>query len=209
MKTTSNNPFNAIADEYDQWFDDNRMTFLSELNAIKQFLPIEGKGVEIGVGSGRFAMELGIEHGIDPSEKMAKIAFSRGIEVEIGVAEHLPYENESFEFALMVAVDPFVQDIGKVYSEIYRILKTGGKLIVGTLHKDGAVAKKYMKIKDSEVYKNAQFHTISETKEELTDSGFTGMETVQSLFDIHPTEIEIPIPGHDKGSFVVIKAVKK
>lgn len=209
MKTATNNPFDSIADDYDQWFDENKMTFLSELNAIKQFFPLDGKGVEVGVGSGRFAMELGIKHGVDPSESMAKIARSRGIEVQSGVAEHLPYENESFDFALMVAVDPFVRDIAKVYSEIYRILKPGGNLIVGTLHKEGAVAKKYMGMMDSEVYKHAQFHTISETKSELTNSGFTGLETVQSLFDIHPTEVETPIPGHDKGSFVAIKAIKE
>lgn len=209
MKTPDCNPFDAIALEYDQWFDDHKIIFLSELNTVKQFIPTKGIGIEIGVGSGRFAKEIGIKEGVDPSGPMAEIAKSRGIDVRIDVAESLPYENERFDFAIMVAVDPFVQDIHRVYNEIFRILKSGGKLIVGTLHKDGVVAKKYMAMTDSEVYKKARFHTIAETKQQLTQSGFSGLETYQSLFEIQPSKIETPIHGHDKGSFVALEALKE
>lgn len=81
MNNTINNPFDKITKEYDQWFDDNMNTFLSELEVVRFFLPKEGKGVEIGVGTGRFAMELGIGSGIEPSETMAMFAKQRGIEV--------------------------------------------------------------------------------------------------------------------------------
>lgn len=207
MKTK--NPFDEGVREYDQWFDDPPKTFLSELAAFRQFVPAQGKGIEIGVGTGRFANELGIKHGLEPSEKMAQFAKSRGIEVEIGVAEDLPYEDDSFDFVIMVAVDTFVQDIRKTYSEVSRILKPGGKLIVGTLHKMGAVAQKYMSMTDSEVYKNAEFHTVEETKDQLSAAGFSGLKTCQILFDMHPDQIEVPIPGYDKGSFVAIEAVKE
>jgi ubiquinone/menaquinone biosynthesis C-methylase UbiE len=208
MNKTKINPFEAISEEYDQWFDDNTFTFLSELEAVKYFIPSAGKGLEIGVGTGRFASELGIKHGIEPSESMAMLAKQRGIEVEIGNAENLPYENNSFDYAIMVAVDPFVEDIEKVYSEIFRIVKPGGKLIVGTLHKDGEVAKKYMGMADSEVYKSAQFHTVSETVQQLKSSGFSEFNNCQSLFSMHPEKIETPILGYDKGSFVAIEALK-
>ena len=153
-------------------------------------------------------MELRIKYGIEPSEPMANIAKQRGIDVIIGNAENMPYENESFDYAIMVAVDPFIENIEQVYREIFRVLKAGGKLIIGTLHKDGAVAKKYMGITDSEVYKSAQFHTISETIEQLKSGGFSAFNTCQSLFSIHPEKIETPIQGHDKGSFVAIEAIK-
>jgi len=209
MNLTATNPFNAIAKEYDQWFDDNKYTFLSELEAVKHFTPKQGHGVEIGVGTGRFAMNLGIKYGIEPSEPMANIAKQRGIDVIIGNAENMPYANESFDYAIMVAVDPFVENIELVYREIYRVLKTGGKLIIGTLHKEGAVAQKYMGMTDSEVYKSAQFHTVSETIEQLKTSGFSTFNTCQSLFSIQPEKIETPIQGHDKGSFVAIEANKE
>lgn len=208
MNTTTINPFDLIAREYDQWFDDNKFTFLSELEAVRYFTPSKGKGVEIGVGTGRFASELGIKHGIEPSQSMAVFAKQRGIEVITGNAENLPYKNKDFDFAIMVAVDPFVQDIVKVYSEIFRILKEDGSLIVGTLHLDGDVAQKYTGMTDNEVYKNAKFHTVSKTISQLETAGFLGFETCQTLFSIQPDKVEIPVPGYDKGSFVAIKAIK-
>ncbi len=208
MKSETHNPFNPIASEYDKWFDDNKNIFLSELEAVRYFLHRQGIGVEIGVGTGRFALELGIKHGVEPSEKMAEIARLKGIEVTIGVAENLEYINESFDFAIMVAVDPFVQDILKTYSEILRILRKGGKLIVGSLHKEGEVAKKYMDMKENEVYKNAKFHTIEETISQIKTSGFVGLRSCQTLIDMSKNIVEKPIPLHDKGSFVVIEALK-
>lgn len=202
------NPFDPISKEYDQWFDDNPNTFRSELEAMKYFLPKQGKGVEIGVGTGRFAVELGIKYGIEPSENMASLAKQRGIDVLIANAELLPFDKETFDFAIMVTVDPFVQDIEKVYHEIFRILKSEGKLIVGTLHKEGAIAQKYIGMSNSEVYKCAQFHSVFETIQQLKTSGFKTFKTCQSLFTMLPVVVETPIPGHDKGSFVVIKAVK-
>jgi ubiquinone/menaquinone biosynthesis C-methylase UbiE len=208
MNLTATNPFNAIAKEYDQWFDANKNTFLSELAAVKYFLPKQGKGLEIGIGTGRFAMELGIKYGIEPSVPMGNIAKQRGIDVVIGNAENMPFDNESFDYAIMVAVDPFVENIEQVYREIYRVLKTGGKLIIGTLHKEGEVAQKYMDMTDSEVYKSAQFHTVSETIEQLKSGGFSTFNTCQSLFSIQPVKIETPIQGHNKGSFVAIETYK-
>ena len=111
MNKTAINPIEAIAKEYDQWFDDNKNTFLSELEAVRFFLPKHGSGIEIGAGTGRFAMELGIKYGIEPSENMALFTKQRGSEVTIGNAENLPYEDESYDFAIMVAVDPFVKDV--------------------------------------------------------------------------------------------------
>lgn len=208
MNTTTINPFDPITREYDQWFDDNKFTFLSELDAVRYFTPAIGKGVEIGVGTGRFASELGIKHGIEPSQSMAVFAKQRGIEVITGNAENLPYKNNDFDFAIMIAVDPFVQDIVKVYNEIFRVLCEGGSLIVGTLHRDGDVAQKYMGMTDNEVYKSAKFHTITETISQLGMAGFSGFETCQTLFSIQPDKIEIPVPGYDKGSFVAINAIK-
>ena len=208
MNTLNTNPFDLIAKEYDQWFDDNKNIYLSEMEAVKYFLPKQGKGLEIGVGSGRFAMELGIKYGIEPSEPMAIMAKQRGIEVKISKAEKLPYDDKSFDYAIMVTVDPFVDDIVKVYNEIFRVLKSGGKLVVGTLHKEGEMAQRYMEMTENEVYKNAYFHTISETIKQLEISGFSGFNTCQTLFEMQPDEIEIPIPGHDKGSFVAIEALK-
>lgn len=208
MTMTKTNPFDKIAEEYDQWYVDHKFSFLSELAAIKYFVPHSGVGIEIGVGTGRFAVELGIKHGIEPSTAMAAMAKDRGIDVLISKAESIPLPGKSFDFAIMVAVDPFVDDIEQVYHEIFRILKPGGKLVVGTLHRDGAKAQKYMGMTDNEVYMNARFHTVPETIHQLEKSGFSGFQICQTLFAMHPDIVEKPISGYDRGSFIAIEAMK-
>ncbi len=39
--------------------------------SVKQFIPTGKNGLEVGVGTGRFAAELGIKNGIEPAPNMA------------------------------------------------------------------------------------------------------------------------------------------
>ena len=206
---TENNLFDKKALEYDQWFDDHYNAWQSELLAVKKFVPIGKSGLEVGVGTGRFAAELGIQKGIEPASNMAQIALSRGIDVIEGVSESLPFSDGEFDFVLMVAVDCFVDDIQKTYSEAYRVLKPGGKIIIGLLDKNGAVAQKYdAKKAPDNVYWYAEFHTSEETISMLTETGFSDFEFCQTLTLPDPKEIEQPILGYGKGSFVVIRGEK-
>ncbi len=62
--------FDEHAEEYDRWFDEHPAVFQSELEALKKVLPEKGTGLEIGVGSGRFAERLGIQYGVEPARAM-------------------------------------------------------------------------------------------------------------------------------------------
>jgi hypothetical protein len=62
-------PFDEYASQYEDWFERNKFAFESELRAIREQLPKSNNGIEIGVGSGRFAVPLGIKIGIDPSKR--------------------------------------------------------------------------------------------------------------------------------------------
>jgi diaminopimelate epimerase len=63
-------PFEKYTSQYEDWFERNKFLYESELAAIREQLPERGKGIEIGVGSGRFAAPLGIKLGIEPSHKI-------------------------------------------------------------------------------------------------------------------------------------------
>jgi len=52
--------FDRYYKKYDTWYEKNKFAYLSELGAIKKVLPKVGKGLEIGVGTGRFAAPLNI-----------------------------------------------------------------------------------------------------------------------------------------------------
>lgn len=111
-------PFESHSDAYDDWFRKNADTYAAELDLIRQLLPISGAcGMEVGVGSGKFAGPLGIRIGVEPSGQMAKKAKRQGIQVVRGVAENLPFTNAAFDFVLMVTTICFVDDIAKSFAE--------------------------------------------------------------------------------------------
>lgn len=203
-------PFDEHLTEYEQWFKDHHYVYLSELKAIKQFLPVSGKGVEIGVGSGLFAGELGIREGIDPSPAMCEKASERNIRVIRGVAEDLPYPDEVYDYALMVTAICFVDDISVSFREVRRILKKDGVFIVGFVDKDSPVGKLYLRNKEQSIfYKEADFFSTEEVLQYLTQNGFQKSGICQTVFGTLDSvkNIQASRPGYGEGSFVVIKAI--
>ena len=67
-------PFEAHPERYDAWFERHDAACVSELLALRPFVPLAGRGPEIGVGSGRFAAPLGVQVGIDPSPTLLERA---------------------------------------------------------------------------------------------------------------------------------------
>jgi ubiquinone/menaquinone biosynthesis C-methylase UbiE len=124
-------PFEKHADIYEEWFVSNKFAYESELQAIRAMLPKDGTGIEIGVGTGRFAAPLGIKIGVEPSKTMRKIAQKKGIEVVNGVAESIPFDNNQFDFALMVTTICFLDDIETSFKEVFRVLKPKALFIIG------------------------------------------------------------------------------
>jgi ubiquinone/menaquinone biosynthesis C-methylase UbiE len=115
-------PFEKYAEQYESWFEKNRWVYEADLRAVKAMLPAVGTGLEIGVGTGRFAGPLGIKDGVEPSKRMRDFAQKRGIQAVDGMAEELPFVDSQFDFVLMVTTVCFVDDIGKALMEAYRVL---------------------------------------------------------------------------------------
>jgi ubiquinone/menaquinone biosynthesis C-methylase UbiE/rhodanese-related sulfurtransferase len=204
----SKNIFEEDSVGYDSWFDKHPILFENELKALRMLLPHEGKGLEIGVGTGRFAQALGIKEGLEPAKSMAKIAAQRGIQVKEGVAEALPYKGQSFDFLMMVTTLCFLKDIPKAFEEARRVLKKDGQLVIGLIDKNSPLGRLYEETKESNPwYKNAHFHSTEDTIQALSNAGFSGFEYCQILFS-SVERPEAPIPGFGEGSFVVIKAKK-
>lgn len=195
--------------EYDQWFDVHPMVYRSELLAVQQATPKNGTGIEIGVGTGRFAKPLDIKFGIEPSENMARVAEQKGITVHRAYAEDLPIGNEAFDFALMVTTVCFLSDIPKALSEVQRILRPSGVVILAIIDKNSQLGRKYeLERSSSKFFKDAHFHSTEEMTELLQRSGFQNFQYWQTLTVLNEHRIEEPIQGYGKGGFVVIRAQK-
>ncbi len=201
--------FNRYYRRYDRWFDRNKFAYLSELEAVRKVLPKKGKGLEIGVGTGRFAAPLGIKFGIDPSGNMLKIAKRRNINARFGTGESLPFKKASFDYIAIIVSICFVKDPRKVLKEIRRVLKKNGKVIIGIIDRDSFLGKFYRKRKNI-FYKQAYFFNVKEINGLLKASGFGRVSYYQTMFK-SPDEmdsVEKPLKSFGKGAFVVIGARK-
>lgn len=199
--------FEQHSDAYDQWFEKNHALYKAELEAIRQFIPLGAEGVEVGVGSGKFAAPLGIKIGVEPSEKMAIKAKELGIEVYLGVAENLPFPDDRFGFVLMVTTICFVDNIKKSFTEAFRVLKPGAAIIIGFVDKESTLGKQYAaRSHESKFYKNATFFSAQEVLKYLSLAGFKEPKIKQALI---PSEApETILDGFGQGAFVAIKAIK-
>ena len=201
-------PFEKHSDAYDEWFKKNSDLYDAELEAIRLLIPPPGaEGVEVGVGSGKFAAPLGMKFGVEPSKKMAIKARMQGINIYPGVAEELPFSDGRFEFVLMVTTICFVDDIIKSFREAFRVLKPGGCIIVGFVDKESELGRQYAdKREKSKFYKDATFFSTQEVLRYLKEAGFGTVKIKQTLI---PGKSEKNVlGGYGKGSFVVIRSVK-
>ena len=204
-------PFEKYSEKYEDWFERNKFVYESEIQAIKELFPKVKKSIEIGVGSGKFAVPLGIKIGIDPSPRMRKIAQKRGIEVINATAEELPFENSQFELVLMVTTICFVDNLDLAFREIYRILKPDGYLMIGFVDRDSSLGKLYQQHKENNLfYKIATFYSTKEVVYSLSKVGFKEFDFRQTIFhglneikDVEPAKED-----YGEGSFVVIRARK-
>ncbi|MGD8314305.1 MAG: class I SAM-dependent methyltransferase [Syntrophobacterales bacterium] len=203
--------FEQNVDRYEAWFDRNRAAYASELEALRALLPKSGEGLEVGVGTGRFAAPLGVRVGVDPSSAMGKVAMERGIEVHSGVGESLPYRDRSFAFVLLVTTICFLNDVPAAFGEVYRVLTPGGCILVGFIDRDSTLGKVYEKRKqDNEFYRHASFFSVDEVVFHLQKAGFRDFVFRQTLFH-NPQEMKEPDPGrpgYGEGSFVVVRALR-
>jgi len=200
--------FDIYSKEYDQWYEENKFAYLSELEALKKVVPKKGKGLEIGVGTGRFAQPLGVAFGIDPSKKMLEIAKKRGIKTFVGKGENLPFADNEFDYVLIVITICFVKNPEIVISEARRVLKNNGKLIIGIVDRNSHLGKFYQEKKRQghRFYKFANFFSAKEIIKLLEKYNFKEIVTYQTIFQ--PLEnikkVEKPKKGFGKGGFVVV-----
>jgi ubiquinone/menaquinone biosynthesis C-methylase UbiE len=202
-------PFDLYSESYDQWFEDNRELYLAELEAVRKLMPsTKGQGLEVGVGTGRFAAPLGVEIGVEPSHQMAIRARKRGIRVCAAVAEELPFASYRFDFVLMITTICFLDHVADAFGEAYRVLQTGGCMIVAFVDKESKLGRQYAANRGkSKFYKAATFFSARQVVKHIRKAGFTAAGYKQCLIPGEPSgSIQ---DGFGQGGFVVIRGVKK
>lgn len=120
----------------------------AELNSfVKEILDLqrEDRVLEIGFGPGKLINEMaeivtdGVVEGIDFSQVMFKKAHklnrqyvSKGkVRLQKGECSALPFDNESFDKLCSTNTLYFWKEPSKYFSEIFRVIKPGGKIVIG------------------------------------------------------------------------------
>lgn len=171
--------FDHSAETYDEWCSTPLGSFVDELeNEIMKEVaqPKKNeKALDLGCGTGIYSLWLSeqdvIVTGIDISSEMLKKAKSKAedknqnIEFIKGDIHSLPFPDQTFDLILSNIVLEFVDSPEKVISEGLRVLKQGGRLVIGIIGRHSEWAKLYEKRgkdKKESVFFNAHFFDVQE-----------------------------------------------
>jgi SAM-dependent methyltransferase len=156
--------------------------------ALEQVSARAGEAIlEVGCGHGRTLAQLARSRcsfvaGIDASEVMIRVArrrlddeiSSHRAEVTLATADALPYDDARFDAALAVHVLYFWTDASAELREIRRVLRPGGRLILGYRPRDAdAIAAL-----PATVY---ALRSTDEAERLLVDAGLRAIRSVESV----------------------------
>ncbi|MEM6253186.1 MAG: bifunctional 2-polyprenyl-6-hydroxyphenol methylase/3-demethylubiquinol 3-O-methyltransferase UbiG [Cyanobacteria bacterium P01_D01_bin.156] len=137
----------------DQWWNESATIFpLSKLNPLRfayfdRLIPQWNglKVLDVGCGGGYtcefLAQRKAIVTGIDQSAACIKAAHRHrtekglNIDYQVGVAEHLPFDNDYFDVVTCVDVLEHVKSPRATIAEIGRVLKPGGQFCFDTINR--------------------------------------------------------------------------
>ncbi len=173
--------FNKNAERYNESFDGRFVKCMYD-ELVQRVSNLEGKNIlDLGCGNGNVLKRLeGRGYnlcGVDLSEKMIKEAeknVNGKAELKIGDSENIPYEDNRFDVVICNASFHHYTNPEKALSEIKRVLKDNGTLILGDPTRSSKLYLKIInytiKFSDGGDYK---IYHKDEIKKLLNDNGFT------------------------------------
>lgn len=205
--------FDEAAEEYDKWYCEEPGATICECEtrALKDLKP-HGLGVEVGVGTGVFALKLNTSIGVDPALGPIKSAKKKGINAIRGAAEFLPFKDECFDYVTSILAIFFLKNPESSFKEARRILKHEGSFIVCFIPKSSHWGILYQKKKREghRIYRYANFYEKSEVEKMLERAGFEieGCSATLSQPPEAVTCVEEPCREVRDHGFVCIKGTK-
>jgi len=145
--------------------------------------------LDVGCGHGRtveraaqMVGEDGLVVGIDASDEMVRMATRRcqrlidagRVRLTLADSASIPYPDESFDKVVTVHTIYFWDDPRRHLRELYRVMRVGGRLVVGFHAKETAVAAGF----PDSVY---SFYRVQEVGGMLRDAGFHDVDCGRSV----------------------------
>lgn len=185
--TAGNDLFAELSSAYGKWRGSRvgGITDALERNLILELAgPVAERSVlDVGCGDGALAVELsglGAEVvGIDASSSMIEAARRRArrdgvpISFEVATARSLPFPPATFDVVIAVTVLCFVEDAAPVFREMARVLRPGGRLVIGELGKRStwAAQRRIRGWFGSSIWRKGRFRTAGELRALAVEAG--------------------------------------
>lgn len=197
--------FDALSEKYDEWYEKHRDLYKSELQTVSR-LDCQG-GVEIGVGTGRFAAPLGLRIGVDPSVNMLRLA-PKTLDLIAAVGEMLPLRDGAVGCALIVVTLCFADDPKRLLNEALRVAR---RVVACIVPRESPWAIRYMEEgkQGHPFYSRAKFYAIRDLLSLASDARpariyATLKEHVEGL---QPVE-EPPLDQAERYGFVCVELIR-
>ncbi len=126
---------NDVEDKH-WWFVGRRAILESFLQDISQSIRIPNSAIrilDVGCGTGanlEMLKQYGDSEGVDVSDDALEFCRKKGLKVHKGLAEELPFEDETFDLVTALDVVEHLDDDVAGLKEMHRILKKDGKTLI-------------------------------------------------------------------------------
>lgn len=186
------------AQRYDAWYETalGRTAHGLEQGLVFSLAAAEPgqRALDAGCGTGIYALALAKKGlnviGIDSSPEMLGLARSKAaaqhVNVEFAEAsvQRLPFSDNEFDLVVTIGVLCFVNARSTALKEMRRVLKPGGRIVVGTLNawSPWAFLRRLKALVKETVYSQAEFIPPPELESALLTAGFEDVEVKTCLF---------------------------
>jgi len=180
--------FDKIASYYDKWYVTPIGQYVDETEKEQVFFlwqTQKGLVLDLGCGTGNYILELIKRQikviGLDASFSMLLLGKKPLPSACLVQADALilPFKDKVFDGVLSITLFEFLSSPQTALREIYRILKPGGEVVIGTMNTFSLwfLFKRLKTLFTETAYRYDRFYTINQLKKLLKQAGFKNIKT--------------------------------
>lgn len=170
--------FDSEAPDYDRWFETKMGRHADDAEtecAMELMRPEKGMRIlDVGCGTGNFSLKLARlgchVTGIDLSEKMLAEAQEKARQEKLSLdfflmnGEEMSFGDETFDGVVSMAAFEFMKDRAGAVDEMFRVLKRGAFLLLGTINRDSPWGEMYLRAgaEPGSLFSHARLLTMEE-----------------------------------------------